>query len=532
MSKENRVKKDWFDFPGLEERPEEKKWIEGRDFLVGDVHNHCGISYGHGTLEHAIAFAEAQLDFFSVTGHFAWPDMSGGELSIPPAVQDYHREGFKKLRKGWPEYLRQMQEASKRGIVPFVSYEFHSFEFGDYTIVVKDLNAQLPEEPEGRDDRLRNLIRDNVAARTGVLCIPHHIGYKEGYRGISWSRFNEKASPVVEIISMHGCAESSHAPINYLHTMGPRSRDNTMQGGLERGYRFGITGSTDHHNASPGSYGSGRTGLWSTKKASDEIFSSIVDRKTLACSGDPVMIAMFAGGAAIGDVAKAGEDGVDIDAYILSPSRLDKIELVQEGRVISSIVDFPKTDGVRRRFDFAFGWGQRNTPCSWKVSISVENAGIMDVVPRLRGAYIVDPLAKPSEKADVVPSVRHTGNAVEIICDTDGNVSPTTDCTQGFSLALETEGEYRFEVHATAEFSGKVVERTFSYCQEDFKLGPVSEYMDGFVSPSFQIDQMTEGECKCELHHHLDVDHDTHVYLRVYEKNGDFTVTSPIWIEK
>lgn len=38
MSKENRVKKDWFDFPGLEERPEEKKWIEGRDFLVGALY--------------------------------------------------------------------------------------------------------------------------------------------------------------------------------------------------------------------------------------------------------------------------------------------------------------------------------------------------------------------------------------------------------------------------------------------------------------------------------------------------------------
>ena len=40
-------------------------------FLIGDIHNHCGISYGHGSIDDAIHFASLQLDFAGITGHFA-----------------------------------------------------------------------------------------------------------------------------------------------------------------------------------------------------------------------------------------------------------------------------------------------------------------------------------------------------------------------------------------------------------------------------------------------------------------------------
>ena len=47
-----------------------------RRVLLGDLHNHCGISYAHGSLEDALANARLQLDFVSVTGHAAWPDIA------------------------------------------------------------------------------------------------------------------------------------------------------------------------------------------------------------------------------------------------------------------------------------------------------------------------------------------------------------------------------------------------------------------------------------------------------------------------
>ena len=43
--------------------------------FYGDLHNHCNISYGHGSLSEALKRAKRQLDFVSVTGHAYWPDM-------------------------------------------------------------------------------------------------------------------------------------------------------------------------------------------------------------------------------------------------------------------------------------------------------------------------------------------------------------------------------------------------------------------------------------------------------------------------
>ncbi len=48
---------------------------DGLHAYYGDLHNHCGISYGHGSLEDALLNAREQLDFCSVTGHALWPDM-------------------------------------------------------------------------------------------------------------------------------------------------------------------------------------------------------------------------------------------------------------------------------------------------------------------------------------------------------------------------------------------------------------------------------------------------------------------------
>ena len=43
--------------------------------LWGDLHNHCGITYGFGSLQNALKIARSQLDFCCITGHAMWPDI-------------------------------------------------------------------------------------------------------------------------------------------------------------------------------------------------------------------------------------------------------------------------------------------------------------------------------------------------------------------------------------------------------------------------------------------------------------------------
>ena len=71
---------------------------DGQDLLFGDLHNHCGLSYGHGSLKDALKNAREQLDFCSITGHAHWPDMPEPDERIQYII-DFHQVGFAKLKR-------------------------------------------------------------------------------------------------------------------------------------------------------------------------------------------------------------------------------------------------------------------------------------------------------------------------------------------------------------------------------------------------------------------------------------------------
>ena len=108
----------------------------------GDLHNHCGITYGFGSLENAINRAKSQLDFSAFTGHAMWPDMyekaPGTEF-----VVNFHLEGFKKLRDHWEEVRQKVAEANSPEFVTFQGYELHSREYGDHHLLSIDDDLPL-----------------------------------------------------------------------------------------------------------------------------------------------------------------------------------------------------------------------------------------------------------------------------------------------------------------------------------------------------------------------------------------------------
>ena len=62
--------------------------------LWGDLHNHCGITYGFGSLQNALKIARSHLDFCCITGHAMWPDIYA-RTPETEFIVDFHREGFK-----------------------------------------------------------------------------------------------------------------------------------------------------------------------------------------------------------------------------------------------------------------------------------------------------------------------------------------------------------------------------------------------------------------------------------------------------
>ena len=64
--------------------------------LFGDIHDHCGISYGYGSLENALKNALSHLDFVAVTGH-AFRCISVIFFSV---YNDFHFTSFSPLPWG------------------------------------------------------------------------------------------------------------------------------------------------------------------------------------------------------------------------------------------------------------------------------------------------------------------------------------------------------------------------------------------------------------------------------------------------
>ena len=177
----------------------------------GDLHSHCNISYGDGSLKNAINRASKQLDFCTITGHAFWPDIDG--INHLKSIKNYHIKGFKKLKSNWNKILNNLKKLEKKySIIIFPSYEWHNLKFGDHNIINKNFNLKLLSS-ETLDGLKKKISQDSFV-------IPHHIGYGKNKRGINWDYFDEKFSPFVEIFSMHGLSIDEVNSYKMLHDMG------------------------------------------------------------------------------------------------------------------------------------------------------------------------------------------------------------------------------------------------------------------------------------------------------------------------
>ena len=90
----------------------------------GDLHNHCEVGYGHGTLENSFQNAKLQLDFVAVTVHAHWHDIPAADERLKDLV-DYHLQGFQKAADGWQNLREMVKENYVPGeFVTFVAFEW------------------------------------------------------------------------------------------------------------------------------------------------------------------------------------------------------------------------------------------------------------------------------------------------------------------------------------------------------------------------------------------------------------------------
>ncbi|MEX1172432.1 MAG: DUF3604 domain-containing protein [Chloroflexota bacterium] len=503
-----------------------EKVYRGLQPRFGDIHNHCDISYGHGSLEDAFANARLQLDFASVTGHAYWPDMPRDDPNLGDVVA-YHERGFARLASRWDEFQEATEANHRDGeFVTFLSFEWHSMRFGDHCVYYPGSRGEIiraADLPELRAELRRLPGGRNRAA----FAIPHHIGYRAGWRGIDWATFTPEFSPVVEMMSMHGCAESDDAPRPYLHTMGPRDAASTVAAGLAAGHEFGLIGSTDHHSAHPGSHGHGRLAVWAAALTREAIWDAIDRRRTYALTGDRIELAFAVNGVPMGGRAAASDERL-IVARVVGGGSIDYVEVVRNGQIIhrqSGVREPAEAGPFSGLVGLAVGWGERGRRDEWDVELEVVDGQIDAVEPRFRGDEVVAPRDDEPASHHFSSWERTGDDRVHFATVTRANPTTTTDATQSMTLRIVGDDATRIR----ARFNGVLVEHSVS----ELRRGSRSGYVGGFLSGAYLFRRAVpdaEATARIDLVDVRETAGSDAYRVRVRQTNDQWAWSSPIWI--
>lgn len=491
--------------------------------LWGDIHNHCGITYGFGSQTNALKRGAGQLDFCAITGHAMWPDMYEKNQDTAFIV-DFHQQGFQKLTDHWEAVRAEVAKANGPDFVTFQAYEMHSSLYGDHHLV-------------SPDDTLPLLYRDSPKALKKAVGVPaltvaHHIGYTPGYRGINWDLYDESVTPLVEVLSKHGCAMNETAPFPYYHDMGPRDSRNTVYEGLRRGYHFGFVGSTDHHAGYPGSYGDGKLAVLAEGKDRESIWQALLQRRTYAVTGDRIACELTLNDMPMGSILPMTQTR-NIRWQVKGGYQLDRVVLYKNLKPVQ-IVDglLLPTQGGKGRYQFRveMGWGDNSEELfRWDGRVAVGGGRLVGAEPCFRGRSILSPTDKKAKGADEVNDIDNrlinvTDRDCTWQCFTLKNTSTLHSQTCAVIFEIEGSPETEVEIDVNGHKAVKTLRALMEY--------GYSEHMKPWHSQAFKVHPaIFETQYSAAGEFCDSSDERAFYHLEVSQRNHQFAYVTPIWVE-
>ncbi|MCP5541004.1 MAG: hypothetical protein H7A53_08020 [Akkermansiaceae bacterium] len=500
--------------------------------LFGDIHNHCGVSYGHGSLADALANARERLDFVSITGHAHWPDMPDpvAEPRLRPVI-DFHERGFAKLRENWPGMLGELKAANVEGeFVVFPAFEIHSCAHGDRNVLYRDLRDDAEILYPSSIPDLHRQLAGLKARGMETLSQPHHVGYRRGTRGMDWASHCPEFEPLVELLSMHGCSEDSETPRPFLHVMGPSDFEGTIRHGWESGHLFGVTGGTDHHSAHPGSHGHGLLGVRAENGTRAAIWDAFFARRTWAMTGDRIELDFRVDDAPMGSVLPPG-NGRHVEIDVAAGGAVDAVDVLKNGRLVhrispglSAVEGDAGTGSIHTKLHLELGWGPRGERFDWDAVFGIDAGCILEVEPRFRGREVVSPLEAETGDGEGEGEaggffenriVERGERAVRFEAVTRGNPNNSTNASQGVCLEVEaTPGATIF-----FELNGARHEIPLA----ELIRGARSGLLNGLESPAWRIHRAPPpAEWRVRSAFDIDLAPGDFVYARVRQTNDQW----------
>jgi hypothetical protein len=415
-----------------------------------------------------------------------------------------------------------LREANTDDFVAFLGYEWHSSQFGDYCLIFPEdqPNLYLPNHVEQLLD---------FADAKRALAIPHHVGYKQGWRGANWDHFRASTSPIVEVFSEHGCTETDRSPYPMIrHSIGGRSTSNTIVPQLEKGLRFGFVASSDDHRGYPGAYGEGVLGVWASELTRQSLLEAIRARRTYAATGDRITLEVTLNGQPMGSQLPVTADR-QIDVRIEGQDSIAMVELIRNGRVIERYFPEDEVEGPiklpgRAKCRIQYGWGpwaalDLGRTCQWDMTMRLTGGRILRAVPCFQAG----------------PYEENLRDKLRLVSDSEIHLQSFTSRVQCYAedptKAMVCEIEAQPQATLTVRLH-KPTDQTVSAKLSDLIEDNVVTFTGVFTSESFIIHRLlspSEYSATIRWRDRRATQSDWY-YVRVTQHNGQLAWSSPIWV--
>ena len=497
-------------------------------------------------MEDSFKHAREYLDFYGIVYY--------------PAFY-YFESGMKVESVGWreqfaPEWelvcrlVRKYHEPGR--FVTFPGYEWT----GDRTRW-GDHNVFYPSDdpPLNLTTNLPDLYAD--LREQGGIAIPHHTAYLPGDRGKDWDCYDEDLSPFAEILSGHGSSEGCDTPIGMPInlSMGPRTSGGSIQDGLARGLRVGISASGDNTSGFPGKHGTGLMACCAPELTREALWEAFGARRVYGVTGDRIRLDFRVNGRLMGDVIE-GAKAARVQAQVVGTQAIDRIELVRNNRVVATHCHngswrVPRSGTVRLKVRIEHGWGPMAqngfevAPKRWRATLTGEGARIVSVEKRLtHGGQRIVALSDRECTYQLVTTPRHggpmPGNMQSVVFEIEGKVDARVRlrCGEVDEVLSLRELMERGHLLVLRKQVTDSIRRQFGLRSGEYENWEDAVYHNAYkiklhravpekgytASLSFRDDRPRRGRRPRSGR--------AWYYLRVSQLNGQYAWSSPIWLDR
>lgn len=487
----------------------------------GDLHNHNAVGYAQGSIERTYDIARTHLDFFAFTPHAQWHDMP----QMPNNAHDKWVKGFQALREQWPKVQKLAAASNQAGkFVSFLAYEWHSSGFGDYCLYFpKD---DMPLKYFGHVRELQKYARE-----TQTTIIPHHLAYKQGWRGANWNYLDTTLTPALEIYSEHGLSEHDRAGRDFIrHSNGGRWTRNTLHAALQKGFRVGVIASSDNHLGFPGAYGEGLAGIYSSELSRESLLEALWARRTVAVTGDRIRLAAKLNRRWMGSALPFTADR-EIEVSVAAQDEIERVEVLKNNRVIHRHFPAEQANAPGRwagealcRLEFGWGpWAALNMArvCDWEVDVTLANGKLLALTPCFQSG--------PLDEARRNRILARSENSCRFQLYTSRQQAFEERPTNAVVLHLAGGRDAALEVNLTRP-QRMSVRKTLAELAENNEI----EFTGLFTNESFVIHRLVTPDLFRASFRVTDRGRRGQTdwyYVRVTQANGHQAWSSPIWVE-